>query len=136
VTVVQRCVDHCPDAIRIAKYLIVPEAYNAIALVLDHMSSRRIDRRVMLTAVYFDHQLGPVTRKVRDEMAERNLPPEMLVSEALPQDTPELALCIRHVLAQAPSARDRSWRRMMLQRCCSMSTITPPLPLPIKARGS
>jgi hypothetical protein len=54
VTLAQRTVDNRPDTVRIAEYLIVPEADNAIALVLDHSGARGIDTFVVLTAIDLD----------------------------------------------------------------------------------
>src|SRR3982750_4568637 len=98
---------------------MVPEADNAVTLVVDHLGAWRVDRRLVLAAVHFDHQLRPVTGEIRDEVADRNLSPEMLLGKALAEDTPKLPLGIGHIPAQTPSARDRTNRRMMFQRCRS-----------------
>ena len=95
----QRCVDHRPDAIRIAKHLIVPEAKNAVTLSLDHACPRKISNRIVLTAVDFDNELCAVTGKIGDEMANRDLPTEMLFRPTVAQHSPKRALGVCHSFA-------------------------------------
>src|SRR4051794_26004383 len=136
VTPVQRRIDQSPNSIRIAKHLVVPEAENAIPLILDHSGAGQIGRGVMLAAIHLDDQLRSVASEICNEMTERDLSSEMMFGKAFAQDSPELAFGIRHLATQSSCASDRAWWRMMLHPQRSTPTITPPQPLPIEGRGS
>ena len=131
----QRRVDHRPDAIRIAKHLVVPETKNAVALVLDHVRPGAVGLFAVLTAINLDHQLGPMTREIGDEMPDWHLPSEMMITEALAEYSPEPPFGIRHAFAKSARARNGTGRRVMLHGKGPTTNITPPQPLPIEGRG-
>jgi hypothetical protein len=88
----QRSIDHRPNAIRVAKHLVIPEAKDAIALFLDHLRTYLVDRFNVLTAVDFDDQFRAMTGEIRDEVPDRNLPAEVVLAEGFAQQAPKLSL--------------------------------------------
>jgi hypothetical protein len=136
VTVAQGCIDARPNSLWVAKHVIIPEANHSITLVLDHPSSLCIDFGAVVPAIDLDHQFGAMAGEIGDKVTDRNLSSKMLIRETLAENAPESAFRIRHVAAQAPDALDSAGWRMMLQDRRSSTEITPPLPLPIKGRGS
>lgn len=135
VAVEQRCVDHRPSAIGIAKHVIVPEPENTIALVPDHLGPECINLGRVLAAVHLNDQLRLMAGKVCDKMTDRYLSSKTLFWECFAQQAPKPAFGVGHISAKATRAIYSALWCVMLHCSRSTPTITPPQPLPIKGRG-
>jgi len=115
VSLAQRTLDHQKHTIWIAKYLIVPDADNAIPFVFDHLCSGCVRSLVMLSAIDFDDELRAVTSEVRNEVTQRHLPTKMMLPKAFAQHAPDGAFRIGHFASQATCPNNSAMGRMMLQ---------------------
>ena len=119
------CFEH---AVGIGEHIIVPEAKDAIAVLLDDRGSRRIARHVVLPAVQFDRQAGSSAGKVGDIGVDLELANELLALElSTAKVMPEALFRIRLVRPQL--ARDRS------QAFPSQLSTPSPNPLPAGERA-
>ena len=96
-TPVQRSRNGVMNTPLIAKHVIVPEAYNAVALSFDDTRAGGVHLLGMLTAIHFNHELCSMAGKVCDEVADRDLAPEMLVREGQAKQSPQSTLRWRRI---------------------------------------
>jgi hypothetical protein len=122
----QCSIDQRPHAAGISEHIIVPEADYPISFFFDRLSADRIFWRAVLSTIHFDNEFRAMAGKVRNEVADRHLPSEMMIGEGLSQQAPQAALRIRQLAAQAPRSPDCARWRMMLQRFSPSTAITPP----------
>ena len=73
--------DSRPNAIRIAKHLIVPKPQHPISFALDDRRTRRVNFGCVLAAIHFDYQLRAMAYEIDDEMADRCLFSKMPAAE-------------------------------------------------------
>src|ERR1700741_5616803 len=114
VMVGQRGINRRPDAVRIAKHFIVPEADPLISFLLQGSRAGRVRFCFILPAIDLDHQLRSMTGEIGDEVSNGHLSPEMPVGEMLSEHSPKLAFSVGHVVAKAASATNCAFRRMTL----------------------
>ena len=90
------------DSIEIVEYVVVPKAKNSVPVSYELRSAavvRELSRR-MLTAVEFDYELGPRTRKVGDAAADWMLTSKLPANEALSQGVPQASFYVGRILAE------------------------------------
>jgi len=121
----QRSVNYRPNGIRIAKHLIVPEANDAVAFILDDRCASCVGFLAVLAAIDLDDQFRSMAGKVGDEMPDWNLSAKMMLAESLAEQTPKPAFSVGSV-PQASRAPDCSSWRMTFQLCRPSTNITPP----------
>jgi len=99
----QRALNLAQHPFKIAKYIVIPEAQNAIAGGLNTLRAQRIGRLlpIMLPAIEFDDELCLPTGKIHDKWADQSLPPKMRAcqSDVMAKPLPEHALGIRRLCA-------------------------------------
>ena len=85
VTAAQGLVDCGEDAFGIAEHIVIPEAKHAIAFGFDQAGAGSVGCVIVLPAVAFDDQTGPMACEVGDKMPQWHLPPEAGVGEGFTQ---------------------------------------------------
>jgi hypothetical protein len=126
VSFAQGAIDHRPDTIRIAEHFVIPEANNAISLILNDCRACRVHSLIVLAAIDFDHELRSVTCEISDEVSQCNLFAEVMLGEAFAQHSPHRSFSRGHHAAQASSTLYSAGWRMMLQALRPTTNITPP----------
>ena len=120
VTVVQCGHDRQKNTLSVAEHLIVPKADHSISLAFDDRRTRRVNFGCVLAAIDFDDELGPMTSKIGDVVADRYLAPEMPFGEVLPKQSPNRTFRIGHVSAKSTGSPDSVfWRVMLHERPCN-----------------
>lgn len=114
VTLAQGRIYGDPNSIGIAQHVIIPEANNLVAFLIQSGSAQSIDFSRVLAPVDLDDQLCLVARKISDEMSDWDLSPEMMFREALPKDAPHRPLRVGHITTEAAGAFYGASGRMML----------------------
>ena len=108
VVAVQRLGNLRPNALRIAKHLVVPEANDPITFRFNQPRAAGIPLRTMLPAINFDDQPCSVTGKVSREHSERHLKAEACVREALAKKPQHCALGLGCIGPKRPGASGRA----------------------------
>jgi len=98
-------VDDSPNTLRIAEHFRIPKAKNTITFLLNGGGSYRVLFGFVLPAVYFANELCTMTRKIDDEVADRNLPTKVMLVKTLAENQPKFAFCSRHVRSQSACSR-------------------------------
>jgi len=79
--VLQRGVDDGPNAVQVAEHFRIPEANDPVAFGLDHSRASRIALLAVLSPINLDDELRTMTRKIDDEVPDRNLSAKVVVSK-------------------------------------------------------
>ena len=105
--------DGINNAVDVLDDLIVPEAYHAKAVMLDHLGARLVSSdaliSAMLPAIKFDDEFEAAGTEVSDIVGDWFLPDKFCVLDLpAPQPRPEFALDYRLILAQASGSARQS----------------------------
>ncbi len=106
--------DHAPLAI--SQNFVVPEADDLVTFSLNISRPSCIDLRVVLAAIYLDHQFQAMTCEIGDVMAEGDLKPETGVREEFLEQSSHSQFGIGRIATQLPGAEDGNRRWMFLHR--------------------
>ena len=134
VTLVQSAGDGCRNSVRIAERIIVPKSDYAVAFGFNQRRSLEIPFAAVLPAIDFNHDARAVTRKIDNEIADRNLTAKPLVGEVLTKKVPDCVLSVGRVVPKLARSRNRACRRSILHHLVGLPSS--PLPtLPIEGRA-